>query len=230
MTNRGAPPHRQARTGTLCSSDDTGMEDLIARWRTLVSDEATGSDLLARWSEPHRRYHDVPHLRAVLDAVDELADFADDPDAVRLAAWFHDAVYAGRPGADEEASAQLAASTLPGVGVSDERVAEVVRLVELTATHDPEPDDTNGAVLCDADLAILGGDAETYAGYAAAVREEYAHVAEEQFRRGRAELLERLLASKPLYRTAVARDRWEEAARRNLRTELALLRGGASAS
>lgn len=206
------------------------MGDLTARWRDLVNDEATGRDLLARWSERHRRYHDARHLQAVLDAVDELAAHATDPDAVRLAAWFHDAVYAGRPGQDERDSAQLAASTLPSLGVDDQRLAEVVRLVELTATHDPAPGDVNGEVLCDADLAVLGGDPEAYAAYASAVRDEYAHVAEEDFRRGRTELLERLLSSKPLYRTATARDRWEEAARRNVRTELALLRGGASAS
>ena len=206
------------------------MDDLIARWRDLVDDEAAGRSLLSRWSEPHRRYHDAAHLRAVLDAVDELATDAADPDAVRLAAWFHDAVYAGNPGVDERDSARLAASTLPALGVGDERVAEVVRLVELTATHDPAPDDKNGAVLCDADLAVLGGDPETYAAYAAAVRAEYAHVDEEVFRRGRAEVLERLLSGKPLYRTAAARERWEDAARRNVRTELNLLRGGASAS
>jgi len=206
------------------------MEGLIARWRDLVNDEASGRDLLARWSESHRRYHDVRHLRAVLDAVDELAAHAADPDAVRLAAWFHDAVYAGDPGQDERDSAQLAASTLPSLGVDGERVAEVVRLVQLTVTHDPASGDVNGEVLCDADLAVLGGDPMAYAAYASAVRDEYPHVAEEDFRRGRTELLERLLSSKPLYRTATARDRWEEAARRNVRTELALLRGGASAS
>jgi predicted metal-dependent HD superfamily phosphohydrolase len=205
-------------------------DELLARWNaTLSHQEQMAADLLSRYAEPHRRYHTGQHLARVLRAVDELAD-DHDLFLVRLAAWFHDAVYAGNPGADERDSARLAASTLPALGVGDERVAEVVRLVELTATHDPAPDDKNGAVLCDADLAVLGGDPETYAAYAAAVRAEYAHVDEELFRRGRAEVLERLLSGKPLYRTAAARERWEDAARRNVRTELTLLRGGASAS
>ena len=71
-----------------------------------------GQELLTRWSEPHRRYHDVDHLRSVLHIVDQLAGDAVDPDAVRLAAWFHDAVYSGRPGDDERTSAELAASIL----------------------------------------------------------------------------------------------------------------------
>jgi predicted metal-dependent HD superfamily phosphohydrolase len=206
------------------------VQDLTARWRRLADDDETGRDLLRRWSEPHRRYHDVRHLTAVLDAVDELAGEADDADAVRLAAWFHDAVYTGRPGADERDSAALADAALRAAGLDDALVAEVVRLVELTEGHDPDPGDRNGGVLCDADLAVLGGDPVEYAAYAAGVRDEYARVPEEEFRRGRAAVLEGLLARDPLFSTATARDRWEDRARRNVETELILLRGGASAS
>jgi predicted metal-dependent HD superfamily phosphohydrolase len=209
---------------------DDGQVDLLDQWRSLVDDEATGRDLLARWSEPHRRYHDVGHLRAVLQAVDELSAEADDARAVQLAAWYHDAVYTGRPGADERASAQLAAAMLTDLGVGTEETAEVVRLVELTASHDPEPGDANGAVLCDADVAVLGGDPDAYAAYAAAVRDEYSDVPDEEFRSGRIAVLERLLAHQPLFRTATGRKRWEDAARHNVATELTLLRAGASAS
>jgi predicted metal-dependent HD superfamily phosphohydrolase len=195
-------------------------------WRALAgrspAAEATAAELLARWAEPHRRYHTPSHLAAVLEAVDRLADAAADPDAVRLAAWFHDAVYDGRPGWDEERSAWLALSLLPRCGVPARRVAEVARLVRLTAAHDRLADgDANGAVLCDADLAVLGGD--RYDDYAARIREEYAHVPGELFRRGRAEVLRRLLAAPRLYRTPVAYALWEETARASMRAELAAL-------
>lgn len=181
---------------------------------------ALGAELLARWSEPHRRYHTPDHLRAVLAAVDDLAALADDPVAVRLAAWFHDAVYDGRPGWDEERSAQLAESRLPRCGVPAARVAEVARLVRLTATH-RTAGDPNGAVLCDADLAVLGRPG--YAEYAARIREEYAHVPDDLFRQGRAAVLRRLLAVPELYRTPRARELWEGRARRNMSAELAEL-------
>ena len=204
--------------------------ELLDRWCALGGDKAAGRELIGRWSEPHRRYHDVGHLRAVLTAVDDLSGEAADPDTVRLAAWFHDAIYARRPGEDERASAELAASMLPAIGVDDEKAAEVVRLVELTATHDPASSDVNGAVLCDADLAVLGADPDAYAAYAAAIRHEYADVPEEEFRSGRIAVLERLLTHQPLFHTAPGRARWEDAARRNLETELTLLRAGVSAS
>jgi len=205
--------------------------DLLERWTGLVGPggaQAVGGDLVTRWSEPHREYHDVAHLRVVLDAVDLLAEHAVDLSAVRLAAWFHDAVYEGEAGTDEEASAVLAERVLPSVGVPRDRVAEVARLVRLTAGHDPEPGDADGAVLCDADLAVLGSDPGDYAAYVAAVRREYAAVPDEAFRAGRAAVLERLLALDPLYRTATARRLWADRAAANLRAELDRLRGGVS--
>jgi predicted metal-dependent HD superfamily phosphohydrolase len=203
------------------------VDDLMARWHSLVGDsEATdsaGRDLLKRWNEPHRSYHNVDHLRAVLDALDLLDAYAADATAVQLAAWFHDAVYDGRPGEDEHASASLADNVLTRLDVPSARVAEVVRLVRLTATHDPADDDRNGAVLCDADLAILGSDPDEYAAYASDVRTEYAHIPDAAFSAGRADVLRRLLAADPLYRTPLAQQRWADNAARNLRTELALL-------
>ncbi len=210
------------------------MAELLERWSAVVgpSDEArvAGEALLARWAEPHRRYHDTAHLRAVLDAIDLLAGEADDADVVRLAAWFHDAVYEGRAGDDEEASAGLAEESLPPFGLPAERVVEVARLVRLTAGHDPAPGDRNGAVLCDADLSVLGGDPRAYAAYAAAVRNEYAHVPDVAFRAGRSAVLQRLLDHDPLFRTATARDLWQPRARRNVQTELTLLRASRGAA
>ncbi|MFD8380717.1 hypothetical protein ACFV2X_19565 [Streptomyces sp. NPDC059679] len=182
-----------------------------------------GQDLLARWAEPQRRYHTTDHLLAILDRVDELITHATDPAAVRLAAWFHDAVYLPDRSTNEERSARLAERALPEAGVPQERTAEVARLVRLTRTHDPAPGDTNGEVLCDADLSILASSPEHYAAYAAAVREEYGFVPDDAFRDGRAGVLRELLTMPRLFRTPEARDRWEEAARRNLATELALL-------
>ena len=206
------------------------VDDLLVRWTELTGNETVGRELLVRWSEPHRRHHNTDHLRSVLKAVDDLADQANDPHVVRLAAWFHDAVYAGSPGQDERASAELAALMLPNLGVAATQIAEVMRLVELTETHVPPPGDADGAVLCDADLAVLGGEPDSYAAYAAAVRKEYEHIPDEQFRTGRIAVLERFASRDPLFHTTTAQNRWEQTARRNIDTELSLLRGGASAS
>ncbi|GAB2549753.1 hypothetical protein GCM10027167_65400 [Nocardia heshunensis] len=182
-----------------------------------------GEDLVRRYSEPHRRYHTVEHLAAMLAVIEDLAADAEDLDAVRYAAFFHDAVYAMDGSDNEEASARLAETTLPTLGVDPDTVAEVARLVRLTGGHHPDPADRNGAVLCDADLAILAADPASYAAYTAAVRAEYAHVPDNLFRPGRAAVLKALAEQPELFRTPTARARYETAARANLSAEIAAL-------
>ncbi|MEU9186907.1 hypothetical protein AB0D14_20635 [Streptomyces sp. NPDC048484] len=182
-------------------------------------------NLLARWSEPQRRYHTLDHLTAVLDHVDVLEKAADDPDLVRLAAWFHDAVYQPDRSENEERSARLAERALPEAGLSADATTEVARLVRLTVTHAPADDDPNGQVLCDADLAILASPADSYAAYAQAVREEYAFVPPDAFSEGRAAILRQLLDLPRLFHTPYGTREWEGPARRNLTSELTLLTG-----
>ncbi|CUW29482.1 hypothetical protein TUE45_04191 [Streptomyces reticuli] len=179
--------------------------------------------LLARWQEPQRRYHTVAHLTAVLDHVDTLEAYAADPDVVRLAAWFHDAVYLPERSENEERSARLAERALPEAGVPEAKTAEVARLVRLTVTHDPADDDRDGQVLCDADLAILAAPPSAYATYTAAVREEYHFVPGDAFRSGRSAILRRLLDLPRLFRTPYGQEHWEATARYNLAAELEML-------
>ncbi|MFB7559853.1 HD domain-containing protein [Streptomyces brevispora] len=206
---------------------------LRRRWRDCLvaaRGDAEGPDplpyadnLLERWAERQRRYHTTAHLTAVLDHIDTLAGHAADPDAVRLAAWFHDAVYRPDRSENEERSAVLAERALPEAGVPAGTAAEVARLVRLTVSHDPADGDTNGEVLCDADLAILAASPKEYAQYAAQVREEYGFVPDEAFREGRAAVLRQLLGLPRLFRTPHGADVWEPRARHNLLTELELL-------
>ncbi|GGR06259.1 hypothetical protein GCM10010195_71770 [Kitasatospora griseola] len=193
---------------------------LLTRCGATVDPEPYARDLLARWAEPQRRYHTTDHLRAVLDRIDELAGHAEDPDAVRLAAWFHDAVYRPDRSENEERSAALACRALREAGLPEPLVHEVARLIRLTVTHHPAPGDHNGEVLCDADLAVLGSSPDRYAAYTAAIRDEYAFVPPDAFREGRTEILHHLLALPALYRTAEAHERYDAQARANMQAEL----------
>ena len=209
---------------------------MLTRWLSLVPDaaqgpaERAGHDLLARYAEPQRRYHDRRHLAEVLGAVDGLAGAAAQPDVVRLAAWFHDAVYdpPAAPGANEEASARLALRVLPDLAVAADSVAAVAALVRLTARHEVVDGDGSSAafrrdaeVLCDADLWILASPAQRYAEYTADVRAEYAQVPDDLFRSGRAAILRGFAERPRIFRTPTAFARWEEPARANLARELA---------
>lgn len=213
------------RSGAADTLRDRWHECLVAaRGGDAGPDPSPYADnLLERWAEPQRRYHTTDHLAAVLGHLDTLAGHAADADAVRLAAWFHDAVYRPDRSENEERSAVLAERALPEAGVPAATTAEVARLVRLTVTHDPAAGDTNGEALCDADLAILAAPPKEYAEYAARVREEYGFVPDEAFREGRAAVLRQLLELPRLFRTPYGAAEWEARARHNLATELELL-------
>jgi predicted metal-dependent HD superfamily phosphohydrolase len=67
---------------------------------------------------------------------------------------------------------------------------------------------------------VLAGDDEAYAKYTAAIRREYAHVPDEDFKAGRAQVLKALLELPSIYRLAPLREQWEAKARANLEREL----------
>ena len=196
--------------------------ELTRRW-PLAGADGVRDALLAAYGDGARGYHDLRHLTEVLDRLDELSSHGEhfEPLPVQLAAWFHDAVYDGRPGA-EERSAAWALEALTGV-VDATVAAEVERLVLLTAHHQAGDGDLHGAALCDADLAILAAAPARYSSYAADVRREYAHLADDEFTAGRAAVLRGLGSRRRLFATPYGREHWEPVARANIAAELAEL-------
>lgn len=211
------------------TSSPEPIDRLLTRWtRRFAGLPEIGAQIVGRYAEPQRVYHDVRHLADVLANVDTLvAGTAEgeqpvDLDAVELAAWFHDVVYdVGRPD-NEAASAELARAWLAPYP-SDSLVEEVVRLVLLTRDHAAGASDRHGAVLCDADLAVLAGTPADYDDYTRRVRDEFAVVPDATFRAGRAEVLRGLLALPRLFRTTHGSAHWEAPARANLTAELTRL-------
>ncbi|GAA1974114.1 hypothetical protein GCM10009718_07600 [Isoptericola halotolerans] len=216
---------------------------LLDRWGALWPDagsvghaptstvHAVGEEVVDRWREPHRVYHGRLHLADTLDALPLLGTRRDEVERrAAVALWFHDAVHDGATPDDEERSAALTRALLePFVelgGLTRPDLAEVERLVLLTAGHDPDPSDLAGCLVSDADLAILGADPRRYHRYVAQVRAEYGHVTDGDFRAGRGAVLDQLLTlhtGPGLYRTSAGRHRWSDAAEQNLRAELVAL-------
>lgn len=206
-------------------ADDDPIAEHRADWLRLIGDDAPLTALVRRHRERHRRYHTLDHVVAVVRHVDELcaSELVADKAAVVAAAWFHDAVYEPRSPANERASARLARRDLTELGWNGTRVEAVATMIEGTAGH-TDPPDVDSAVLFDADLAVLGSTPEIYATYVENVRAEYAHVADDAWRDGRAGVLTSFLARDRIYATATGSDRWETAARSNVANELAQLR------
>ena len=158
--------------------------------------------------------------------VDRLASahLVADLDALLAAALFHDAVYDPTSATNEADSAALADARLAELGWSGDRRSDVRRWILATADHAAHTDDPATAVLCDADLAILGAPANEYLAYVTGVRAEYAHVADDAWRTGRTRVVGHFLGRSNIYATSTMRDEREHRARANLTAEVASLR------
>ena len=164
-----------------------------------------------------RFYHTLDHVLAVLATVESLAPQANNPNAVKLAAWLHDVIYDSQASDNEERSAEYAKRLCDELAIPEgHRVAALIR---KTKTHDAG-DDVDAQVLLDADLAILGTSESDYQAYAEKIRREYACVPETEYRKGRRQVLATFLTRPRIFHFL---SHLEEPARRNLAAEIVRL-------
>lgn len=191
--------------------------ELLRRWHAVMPGRTDlGAQLITRWSEPHRHYHDLQHLSETLVALDRLGPASA---LEELALWFHDAVHTNTPGTDERRSADLATTLLPAAGVDAASAHEVARLVLVTVDHHPAADDLPGARVSDADLAVLAAEPSRYRASVQALRAEFPGLGEDAWRASRRASLAAFDAMQPLFHTPVGEAEWEGPARANLAAE-----------
>ena len=176
--------------------------------------------LIAAYTAPGRHYHNLAHIEDCLDALARVENLtAAEREILSEAIWWHDVVYdAARPD-NEELSAQLAEQY-----VREDLRHEVGRLIRLTKTHAVQPGDRLGAILISIDLSILGAEPARYDAYAAAIRQEFIHVPERDYRAGRAKVLGQFAARPVIFPDTAFAARYDRPARENLARELASLR------
>lgn len=185
--------------------------------------------LRVAYDTPPREYHDWHHVAEVLR---HHADVTAGPGWSRpvetwLAVLYHDAIYDAGRRDNEARSARMAVDGigrwLPDAGVDARRVAE---LIELTARHGqhspgdfgigPDADDTRHFLDCD--MAILGAGPEAFDAYDRAIAAEYrGHVPGWLFRRNRRRFLKALLERPRIFLSDLFHERYDAAARANLR-------------
>jgi predicted metal-dependent HD superfamily phosphohydrolase len=180
--------------------------------------------LTQAYAEPPRHYHNQQHIAECLAEFDSARHLAQQPTAVELALWFHDAVYEPKASDNEEQSAAMARSFLETARASG-LAASVGSLIMATKTHSTEagPD---AALVVDVDLSIFGQGEQRFAEYEKQIREEYRSVPKLIFNFKRAEILESFLARSRIYATDFFAAKYEQQARRNLERSIRRLRGG----
>lgn len=208
--------------------------ELVQRhWREIAARHGCSADatqgvleeLVAAYAEPHRAYHTLDHIAALLRLFGEYGNDAMDGDAVALAIVFHDAVYDPARSDNEAASAGLAGERLAILGFAEALIAKVRRLILATqhGAHAGAVADADAALLLDLDLSVLGAPPEDYRAYAQAIRREFSIYPDAVYRPGRRRVLEGFLARDRIYLTGRLGALWEAPARRNIAGEIATL-------
>ena len=177
--------------------------------------------MLSAYSEPHRHYHTLAHIGAVVAHAEHLREHLQMPDTVLLALFFHDVIYDAARQDNETRSADLLRELLPDID-TERAGAMIVATKHHAATSDP---DTN--LLLDIDMSILGADWPAYRAYAEGVYHEYLPVyGHDAYAAGRAALfLQPTLARDAIFLTPEFAGR-EIVARDNLHREIALWQAG----
>ncbi len=201
------------------------------RWQTLWNrlgfaggEEPLFRDLVARYSENHRKYHTLQHLEECLNHFDEFREGAEHPLEIELALWFHDAVYEVKRKDNEKKSADWARSFALEMGL-ESAAAERIHALIMATLHDALPQGPDAQIMIDVDLAILGAEESRFEEYEQQVREEYGWVPGILFRRSRKKVLKGFLERPRIYSTARFTTAREEQARKNIRLSLRQLRG-----
>ena len=194
-------------------------------WRELgatAPDTALFNTLIARYSEKHRHYHTLQHLRECLEQFDAVRTMAQRPAVLARARWFHDAVYEPQRHDNEALSAAWARDAVLQAGLSAE-VAQRIHALIMDTLHLQAPAEPDARLLVDVDLSILGADPARFDESDAQIRAEFAHVPEAEFRQGRRRVLNGFLARPRLYNTERFYQACELQARANLQRSLARL-------
>ncbi|MBX7223087.1 MAG: hypothetical protein K1Y36_24285 [Blastocatellia bacterium] len=201
---------------------------LHLRWNRLLEAESarigTGAEILhticTKYTEPHRFYHNLGHIKALLDLADEFRPQLTQPALVEWAIWFHDVIYDTKRQDNEPQSAEFARHALNRLGIGPETAESVGLLILATRTHSAEHLSSDGRFFLDFDLSILGAAPAVYETYSKAIRAEYAWVWDFFYRRTRKKVLRQFLERPELYFTTDLRDRLETQARINLQEEI----------
>ena len=188
-------------------------------WRrlgVLVSDKVIEAynELMEKYAEPHRKYHNAYHIDSCLEAFEEVRELAINPYTLELAIWYHDAVYNIHASDNEERSALLAREVMTTLRILPKFIQEVEEII-LATKHSSVPTGYDAKLMLDIDISNMGKP-EAFKKVNRLVREEYASVAQERSVEGRSNILEVFLARPRIYLSDYFYEKYEAIARENI--------------
>ena len=196
-------------------------DDLLSGYTTDQTIKNTLFQLLKeKYSEQSRFYHNLSHIKTLLNLLESFDYKIRDRHAITFSIWFHDIIYNTKRNDNEEESARLASETLGKLQVNMETIEFVRDMILATKGHSGRNLAEDGKLFLDMDLAILGMKEETYKKYTKAIREEYYWVPELVYRSSRGNILKGFMDRERIYFTDEMKERFERQARKNIDQEI----------
>ncbi|MEO0686684.1 MAG: hypothetical protein AAFY76_16995, partial [Cyanobacteria bacterium J06649_11] len=180
---------------------------------------AIWTDLVAAHSVSTRHYHNLEHVRDLLNLT--LAQpVVSSLTTLELVAWFHVYIYEPQQQDNEINSAIAATTALTRLKVSPSTIKTVKQIILSTQKHEPLIEGIDNLIFLDLDLAILGTSTARYQKYAAAIRKEYSWLSNHDYQQGRKRVLSNFLNRNNIYYTDYFYQNREAQARVNLAREI----------
>ncbi|MEJ2693349.1 MAG: N-methyl-D-aspartate receptor NMDAR2C subunit [Candidatus Thiodiazotropha sp.] len=201
------------------------IQSLKERWLSLnILKEAPFLDeefsaIHEKYSEPHRHYHTIEHIKSCLESFDLIKGDLKNPEIVELALWLHDVIYDPKKNNNEEMSARFAKDLLNRVGSDSTNSYSTNELIKATK-HPSTPTSHDQKYIIDIDLSILGAAPEIYDKYSSQIRREYSHIPSFLYKKGRRKVLESFLSQNTIFHTEHFFSTFENLARNNLEREI----------
>jgi len=190
-----------------------------ARWRPIWE------NLVRLYGERGRYYHNLRHIVKTLTLLDRFSGGSAST-LLRLAAFYHDAIYDVQAKDNEERSALLAMADMASLGLDVRLAEDAAALINATKGHRPLSGRLakDSRLFLDADLAILASSAGEYGRYAADIALEYDWMEPSTYNKGRAHVLKKFLERKHLFYTPSVRAELQKKAHANMEREIKRLR------
>ena len=171
--------------------------------------------LKGMYSEPHRAYHDMPHIADSLEEFESVRHLAQMPCKVEMAIWMHDPIYDTHRNDNEIMSAMLAEEILTKAKLPESFIRGVKDNI-LATTHKFFPATNDTKLITSIDLVPLGKSAQIFKENERNIREEFSWASDEQYRAGRKEFAQGFLERPSIYPHAHFKQKYEDRAKRNL--------------
>lgn len=181
------------------------------------------ADIVYRYSEQHRHYHNLSHIAFLFDLCDRHLDKISNPAVIGFAILYHDIVYDTYRPDNEEQSAELAETHLKQLNLNPSLIENIKTFIIATKDHKVPQEyffKNDLSLFLDFDIAILASGAETYQLYSEKIRQEYMKYPDNIYKEGRKQALKKVLESERIFNSEDFVKTMEETARQNIIKEV----------